>query len=59
MGSGLTFALFLVGSQGMGEPLNNIRAVRRALSVISHPHTFNLSKNMITVSTVGTKVLVP
>ncbi|MBQ9238738.1 MAG: 23S rRNA (adenine(2503)-C(2))-methyltransferase RlmN [Treponema sp.] len=38
---------------GMGEPLENIDAVRRALTVLSHPQGRALSLRRVTVSTAG------
>ena len=39
--------------QGMGEPLHNLEAVRRAISVLCHPQGLQFSPNRVTVSTVG------
>ncbi len=39
---------------GMGEPLDNLAAVRRALAVITAPHGLAIGPGRITLSTVGT-----
>ena len=38
---------------GMGEPLNNTKALYPALEILLHPECFNFSRNHITVSTSG------
>ena len=38
---------------GMGEPLNNLQQVRRAVEVLVHPRAFGLSRRTVCVSTVG------
>lgn len=38
---------------GMGEPLDNLAEVEKALNIITHPRALGLSPNHITVSTVG------
>jgi 23S rRNA (adenine2503-C2)-methyltransferase len=38
---------------GMGEPLHNYEATKRALELMTHPEGINLSKRRITVSTSG------
>jgi hypothetical protein len=38
---------------GMGEPLLNIKEVKKALNILTHPKGLNLSKRRITVSTAG------
>lgn len=38
---------------GMGEPLLNIDAVRKAISVFTHPDGLNMSRRRITLSTCG------
>ena len=38
---------------GMGEPLLNIKEVKKAINILSHPKGLNLSKRRITVSTAG------
>ena len=37
----------------MGEPLHNLEAVRRSISILCHPQGLQLSPNRVTVSTVG------
>jgi 23S rRNA (adenine2503-C2)-methyltransferase len=39
--------------QGMGEPLHNLDAVRRAVSILCHPRGLQFSPKKVTVSTVG------
>lgn len=43
----------MVPLQGMGEPLHNLEAVRRAISILCHPRGLQFSPNKVTVSTVG------
>ncbi|MGP1437636.1 MAG: 23S rRNA (adenine(2503)-C(2))-methyltransferase RlmN [Treponema sp.] len=38
---------------GMGEPLLNIKEVKKAINILSHPKGLNLSKRRITLSTAG------
>ena len=38
---------------GMGEPLLNIKEVKKAINILTHPKGLNLSKRRITVSTAG------
>lgn len=38
---------------GMGEPLLNIKEVKKAIDILTHPKGLNLSKRRITVSTAG------
>ena len=38
---------------GMGEPLNNLKSVTRAVEMLVHPQAFNLSPRNVVVSTVG------
>jgi 23S rRNA (adenine2503-C2)-methyltransferase len=39
---------------GMGEPLDNLEAVRKALAVLCHPGALGLGPRHVTLSTVGT-----
>lgn len=47
-------ALRNVVYMGMGEPLDNLAAVRESLHILTHPHALGLGRRRITVSTVGT-----
>lgn len=38
---------------GMGEPLLNIKELKKAIDILTHPKGLNLSKRRITVSTAG------
>ncbi len=38
---------------GMGEPLLNIKELKKAINILTHPKGLNLSKRRITVSTAG------
>jgi 23S rRNA (adenine2503-C2)-methyltransferase len=38
---------------GMGEPLHNLENVLDSISILTHPHGFNISHRKITVSTSG------
>lgn len=38
---------------GMGEPLLNLKEVKKAISILTHPRGLNLSKRRITISTAG------
>ena len=38
---------------GMGEPLLNLKEVKKAIGILTHPKGLNLSKRRITVSTAG------
>lgn len=38
---------------GMGEPLNNLKSVTRAVEMLVHPQAFALSRRNVVVSTVG------
>ena len=49
----LTLARTHPPSQGMGEPADNLPAVRRALAAMVHPFGFGLAKQHVCVSTVG------
>lgn len=48
-----TSSIIFVPLQGMGEPLHNLEAVRRAISILCHPCGLQFSPNKVTVSTVG------
>ena len=39
--------------QGMGEPLHNLEAVQRSISILCHTQGLQFSHNRVTVSTVG------
>ena len=39
---------------GMGEPLDNLEAVRRAVTILCHPGALGLGQRHVTLSTVGT-----
>jgi 23S rRNA (adenine2503-C2)-methyltransferase len=39
---------------GMGEPLDNLDAVRRAVTLLTHPRALDLAPSRVTLSTVGT-----
>jgi 23S rRNA (adenine2503-C2)-methyltransferase len=39
---------------GMGEPLDNLEATRRAVDIITHPRALGLAPGRVTLSTVGT-----
>jgi 23S rRNA (adenine2503-C2)-methyltransferase len=43
----------LLDVQGMGEPLNNYKAVRAAITSIVDPRLWGLARSRVTVSTVG------
>lgn len=38
---------------GMGEPLLNLEALRKAVAILTHPDGLNISKRKITISTCG------
>ena len=47
-------ALRNVVFMGMGEPLDNLAATRRAIEVLIDPHAFAIAPGHVTLSTVGT-----
>lgn len=38
---------------GMGEPLDNLPALEKAINILTHPHGWRLAQRRMTVSTVG------